>query len=221
LTVRTSILTFTLLALAPFLAAQQGSKVSDAHVDGDQARELYRRSVFAHGYMHGYEDGFHEGDLDFQTGRDPRDLRHMKQFRDANRGYHNEFGKLSNFRTAYAEGFRAGYSDAISGRDFRAVGIVRRAADGLQPLPDPLPPHNGFDHGFREGYASGRIHGEVAGRDKARYESTPSQCAPDSRPPSGISQEFCDGYTRGYLVGYDDGYVAQGRAVESNVTARR
>ena len=220
-TILTLALLAAFIALSPSLWGQQGSNPGDIHVDREQARELYRHSAFAHGYIHGYEDGFHEGDLDLQSGHEARDLRRLKQFRDARRGYRKEFGKLANFRAAYADGFRFGYSDAFTGRDFRAVSAARRAARGLEPVPEPLPAHDGFDHGFREGYDSGKIHGEIAGRDNAQYESTPAQCTPGSAPPSGISQDFCEGYRRGYLMGYDDGYVAEGRTVESNVTARR
>lgn len=214
-------LLFVVIAIFP-IAAQSGQNPADGHITGDRARELYRRSVFAHGYMHGYEDGFHLGDFDLQTGHNPRDLRQLKLFRDAKSGYQRAFGNEQEFRGAYRLGFSAGYGDAMAGREFRAVRTVRRAADGLIDPPDPGPSTSiTFDRGFGQGYESGKVHGEVAGRDQAAYNSTPSACVAGAHPSAGLSQDFCDGYGRGYLLGYDDGYLSRGLAPEPNITASK
>jgi len=203
------------------LMAQRVALSADDHIVNDRARELYRRSVFAHGYMHGYEDGFHQGDFDLQTGHDPQDPKRLKQFRATDVGYRREFGNRDQFRAAYRKGFITGYADAMAGRDFRAVSTVRRAADGLADLAEQGDQQDGtFDHGFREGYESGQVHGEVAGRDRTSYDSSPAGCAPGLPPPAGQSQDFCDGYARGYLMGYEDGYLARRPGIEWDVTAK-
>ncbi len=212
-------LLFAVIAILP-IAAQPGQAPADGHVTQDQARELYRRSVFAHGYMHGYEDGFHLGDFDLQTGHNSRDLRQVKQFREAKSGYQRAFGNPEEFRTAYRLGFSMGYGDAMAGREFRAVRAVRRAAHGLIDPPHPGPGTSiSFDRGFGQGYESGKVHGEVAGRKQASYNSSPSACVASAHPPAGLSQDFCDGYARGYLLGYDDGYLSGGFTPELEITA--
>jgi flagellar biosynthesis/type III secretory pathway protein FliH len=201
------------------LAAHQDANALDQHTNEDQARQLYRRSVFAHGYIHGYEDGFHEGNFDFQAGRDPRDLKRMKEFRTADAGYRRAFGSREQFRAAYRKGFATGYADALAGREFRAVAAARRAADGL-PEDAVASSDSTFDRGFRQGYEGGQVHGATALRDHGSYNSVPSTCGPDSAPVPGQPQDFCVGYTRGYLMGYDDGYIATDQNTERDMTAR-
>ena len=217
--VLTAELLITLLAASLLMA--QAVFSADEHIVNDRARQLYRRSVFAHGYIHGYEDGFHQGDFDLQTGHNPQNVKRLKAFRAADAGHRREFGNRDQFRTAYRKGFTAGYADATAGRDFRAVSAVRRAADGLLDLPAEDDQHATFDRGFRDGYESGQVHGEVAGRDRASYDSSPIGCALGAPPPPGQSQDFCDGYARGYLMGFDDGYLARRPGIERDVTAKK
>ena len=216
---------FTVLLIALGLAAgamaQADANSFDQHVNEDRAGPLYRRSVFAHGYIHGYEDGFREGDIDFQTGHDPRDVKRLKEFRSADGGYRRTFGNRDQFRAAYRRGLATGYTDALAGREFRGVAAARRAADGLADRPD-VSSDNTFDHGFRQGYEAGQARGQSAIRDHVSYNSAPSACTPNpgSPPPPGQPQDFCDGYTRGYLMGYDDGYLGGDHMAERNMTAK-
>ena len=114
------------LVNSPVLLGQQTTNSEDQHVSADRALSLYRRSVFAHGYIHGYEDGFREGDIDLQTGHDARDCKHIKEFLAADRGYRHVFGSREQFRAAYRKGFASGYTDGLARRDFRAVAAARR-----------------------------------------------------------------------------------------------
>jgi hypothetical protein len=105
----------------------------ERHLASDSAGTLYARSAFAHGYIHGYEEGFHNGDLDLQLGRDPRDPVASTSYKHAVAAYRRNFGSKPLFKAGFEDGFLAGYSDAFQGLAFRAVGSLRKAAEGLEP----------------------------------------------------------------------------------------
>lgn len=205
--------------MAPVAIAQRDASPHDGHMNEGAAQQLYRRSVFAHGYIHGYEGGFHQGDFDFQTGRDPRDIKRLREYRAADSGYQRVFGNRDQFRAAYRKGFATGYADALAGREFRAVAAARHAANGLLEA-QHASSDSTFDRGFRQGYEAGQAHGDHAVRDHVSYNSAPSTCGVTAPPPPGQPQDFCDGYARGYPMGYDDGYRASGQMPEREMTAK-
>jgi flagellar biosynthesis/type III secretory pathway protein FliH len=174
----------------------------ERHLGTSPGAGLFTRSVFAHGYMHGYEEGFHGGDLDVQLGRDARDPGSLPSYKKLD-CYHKDFGPQAQFKAGFEDGFRAGYSDAVRLRPFRAMASLKEAAQGLTELPQAAKKEKlSFDDGFREGYRTGRRQGASDGRDSAA--STPIV------PPClGLPDEYCQAFGRAFLIGYSDGYANQ------------
>jgi hypothetical protein len=197
------VLSLVLLLLPAGILAQTG----DQHLAGP-AGELFLASPFAHGYIHGYEDGFHHGNIDYHEGLRARSLNEFPDYRVAKAGYLRHFGKLKPFRGGYKAGFRAGYADAIAGREFLGVAAVRVAA---QKLPGDaiasIAGSGGFDRGFGDGYALGLTAGKHAGAADADFDATSHMCAPGSTDPS-YSVAYCEGFTRAYTLGYRNGYLS-------------
>jgi hypothetical protein len=173
----------------------------ERHLGTESAKLLYMRSAFAHGYIHGYEDGFHSGDLDLQLARPPRDPGSISAYKKSGADYHSGFGSKDLFKSGFQDGFRAGYSDAIHGMTFQAVGRLRAAAKGLTESDDRKVLAQ-FDDGFKDGYRNGRRHGADDGRDFAEATPIPPPCFAHS-------YAYCDAYSRAFQVGYADGYENQ------------
>jgi hypothetical protein len=173
----------------------------ERHLGTEQAKLLYMRSAFAHGYIHGYEDGFHNGDLDLQLARPPRDPASISAYKKSGADYHSGFGPKDLFKCGFQDGFRAGYSDALHGMTFQAVERLRAAAKGLNENNDGKAATY-FDDGFKDGYRNGRRHGADDGRDFA-------DATPIVPPCYAHPHAYCDAYSRAFQVGYADGYDNQ------------
>ncbi len=164
---------------------------------------MARRSAFVHGYLHGYEEGFHQADFDLQMGRVARG----ESSRDATPfGYKRDFGSKQMFNGGFREGFRVGYADGVSGRNFRAVDTVM-AALGASEAPSTT--SNGtFDEGVHSGYLAGQHQGLDDARRQVAAEATPV-CPVNSGK---LQQEFCSAYASGYQMGYADGFTNQAKS---------
>lgn len=171
----------------------------EQHLDQSPSRNLYARSSFAHGYIHGYQEGFHHGDLDLQLGHRTRDPGSFRDFKHPSSAYHKEFGSEALFRAGFEDGFRAGYSDVVRGRSFRAVDSLGTAGGGLGDMRAELPL---FNRGFKDGYRDGRRQGTNDGRDLAASNPIAPPCL-EHQP------DCCDGFNRAFLLGYEDGYINQ------------
>ncbi len=201
----TLLLGLFLSVLAPICGSGQAV---DRHLSSDPAHVLYQKSTYAHGYIHGYEDGFHNADIDIHMGRGERPLSVMKDFRDSDGGYRNEFGDKQYFRLGYKQGFREGYSDAIRGGQFRAIDQTRKAAAGIGAAGDLK--RKEFDRAFSDGYDAGRESGTNSSWDVPDFEQTANRC--ESRLPrseTGHSGEYCDAFMRGFNLGFDDGQASR------------
>lgn len=73
------------------------------------------------GYSRGYQDGYHEGKDDGED-HDNYDFWREKRYRNADSGYHSEYGP----KWEYQRGYRAGYESAYR----RAYGQAARYRDG-------------------------------------------------------------------------------------------
>lgn len=180
---------------------------SDRHLTTDQARDLYQRSAYAHGYIHGYEDGFHNADMDIHLGRGERLLSIMKDFRDCDGGYRREFGDKQYFRLGYKQGFREGYSDAIHGGQFRAIEQTEKVASGVRSA-EPGFKTKDFDQAFSAGYDAGRDKGTHSVRD-ADFDHVAGVCG--TRVPRSQARHpdaYCDAFMRGFTLGFGDGQAS-------------
>src|ERR1700712_859924 len=85
---------------------------------GGYGRDLERRA-----YDNGFREGVEEGQNDARRNRDYSPQRHS-EYRDADQGYHVDFGDREYYRRSYRRGFEAGYRNAYNrnaryGRDDR------------------------------------------------------------------------------------------------------
>jgi hypothetical protein len=182
---------------------------AQAQLDDDWhmfSRDLFVRSAFAHGYMHGYEDGFHNGDLDLQMGRLYRDVKSQSDFKKPP-GYRNQFGDKDIFQEGYRTGFRVGYIDCFSGRNFRAAQLLNLSRQ-TRLSRESLRFDKNFDHAFRQGYESGQRQGLADGRVSDVSLMDPSTCQLPS-DHGAVPADYCDAFRDGYQLGYSDGYTNQ------------
>jgi hypothetical protein len=190
-----------------------GAQTDDWHLSPQGSRVFFLRSAFAHGYMHGYEEGFHRGDLDLQMTRPFQPVKRHAKYRKIC-GYRAEFGDRVSFESGYRKGYAVGYTDAFSGREFRAVQLVREGnaatSAGAVPVPDEL-----LDRAFVAGYYNGQKSGLHDGRAATAVTVLNSiDCASalgKSVKPNG---DYCAAYQGGYRLGYSDGYTNQHAAAE-------
>jgi hypothetical protein len=82
--------------------------------------EPYQRGPYGNGreveriaHDNGYHDGREAGEKDARKGR-AFAVDHHDDFRDADHGYHRDYGDKEFYRREFREGFRAGYSDAYN-----------------------------------------------------------------------------------------------------------
>src|SRR5947209_162988 len=124
---------------------------------GSIARDVERRA-----YDSGYREGIKKGDEDSRRGRAFSFQRH-DDWRDADDGYHRDYGDREFYRRVYRRGFETGYSEAFN-RSNRGYGYG--APRGGYGYPAPAPgygyPSNGAysspaeQIGYRDGYEVGR-----------------------------------------------------------------
>jgi hypothetical protein len=71
----------------------------------------YRREGQKIAFDKGYRTGLDKGDDDARHHRNP-DPERSSHYRNADDGYHHEYGPKEEYRESYREGFRQGYSEA-------------------------------------------------------------------------------------------------------------
>lgn len=169
-------------------------------------RDVFVKSIFAHGYMHGYEQGFHNGDVDLQMGRTFRDVKVQQEYKKPV-GYLEQFGDRRLFETGYRAGFLVGYTDCLAGRNFRAVQLLSPPYQS-QFTRESVHFDALFDRAFRDGYEIGQRQGLADGRVSEVSRPDLSNCdvltGHDAKPT-----EYCDAFRDGYQLGYSDGFANQ------------
>ena len=169
---------------------------TERHLRGTPTGLLYSNSGFAHGFLHGYERGFHAGDLDFQMGRTIRFPGKFKEYQQSARDYNPDFGSKKLFDDGYKAGFSRGYTDAISGLEFRVFDDAQSSAAGLNEiLPSTRRQH--FDEGFAGGFRSSQLKNAPVQAMSADYLQ--EYCRKTSSGPYAL--EYCSGFSRGYILG--------------------
>lgn len=203
-------LVFTLFLAQPSLIA------SDLHVTADPARDVYKQSAWAHGYIHGYEWGFHIGNFDFHMSRRVRDLSKIKEAKNCNKQYDSAFGERSSFKQGCAAGFHVGYTDAMTGVPFRAAQEARQLANEMSGTGLRGNPARDFDAAFSSGYTQGRSLGLNDGRQRADFFPDKAMC-----PQMDRGANYCDAYSFGFRWGYSDGYKNQALPEQHVRSARK
>jgi hypothetical protein len=97
---------FTLLAAAPACAQTYGGYGRYPDRDRGYAREIERRA-----YDQGFREGIEQGRDDARHNRDFAPSRH-NEYRNADGGYHRDFGDREYYRSTYRRGFDVGYREA-------------------------------------------------------------------------------------------------------------
>lgn len=80
--------------------------------DPSSSRDVYGRTGSRHAdiaFDNGYRDGLEKGREDVDDGDRFDPARHSR-YRSADRGYRDEFGRKSQYKITYREGFEAGYA---------------------------------------------------------------------------------------------------------------
>src|SRR4051794_39442305 len=73
----------------------------------------YGRDIDKRAYERGYREGLDEGRSDARHDRRYAYDRH-NQYRDADDGYHREYGDREFYRRSYRQGFQAGYNESFN-----------------------------------------------------------------------------------------------------------
>ena len=97
---------------------------------GSIARDVERRA-----YDSGYREGIKKGDEDSRRGRAFSFQRH-DDWRDADDGYHRDYGDREFYRRVYRRGFETGYSEAFN-RSNRGYGYGAPRGGYGYPAPAP------------------------------------------------------------------------------------
>jgi len=82
------------------------------------------RGIERRAYDNGFRDGISAGEKDGRRGRSFEYDRHG-EWRDADNGYHRDYGNRDFYRRSFREGFRAGYAQGYN-RYARNPGYYRR-----------------------------------------------------------------------------------------------
>jgi hypothetical protein len=94
------------LAATPACAQTYGYGGNGRYPDRGNSREIDRRA-----YDRGYREGLEEGRNDARRNRDFAPTRHS-EYRDADAGYHRDYGDREYYRRTYRRGFDMGYREA-------------------------------------------------------------------------------------------------------------
>lgn len=194
------------LLLFPAIGFADDANAEEVHMADPNAAALYSASIFLHGYIHGYEQGFHNADVDIHMAHGFRDVSTMSDYKKT-AGYRPAFGEKGVFERGFRQGFRVGYTDGMSGRSLRAVGMLRMAATGLSLDPRKIA---SFEVGVEEGYQTGQTAGLHDGRTAASFRNPIPGCTPlDANASEAKDAAYCDGFRRAFSIGYSDGYTNQ------------
>src|SRR6266542_5287158 len=96
-----------LLATAVAVPACAAQTYGYRYPNGGYGRELERRA-----YDNGFREGLDEGRNDARHHRSFSFDRH-NEFRDADNGYHRDYGDREFYRRSYRQGFQAGYTESF------------------------------------------------------------------------------------------------------------
>jgi hypothetical protein len=187
--------------------------------NGGYGRDIERRA-----YDTGYREGLRAGERDGRDGRSFSYNRH-DDWRDADDGYHREYGNRDFYRRTFRSGFEAGYSDSYN----RYANYGRYPRGGSYPTypsyPSPsypsYPTDRGgvavprgsiaVDNGYRDGFEAGRD--DARDRDRFDYRRAKRYREGDRGYDNryGSRDAYKQDYRAGFQRGYEDGYRGSAR----------
>jgi len=181
-------------------------------------RRGYEREVERRAYDNGFRDGVKSAEKDVHNRRSFSMERH-DDWRDADDGYHRDFGDRELYRRVFRDGFRAGYGETFN----RYAGGYRQGPPAAVIVPPAvIYPGNRYpagaigrspaaDIGYRDGFEVGRNDA----RDRESYDPVRSSryrsADHDYNDRYGSRDEFKREYRDAFQRGYDEGYRGTGR----------
>jgi hypothetical protein len=191
-----ALLAVTVASVTPACAAQ-----SYGYRQGRYDRELERRA-----YDNGYRDGVKAGEKDTRSRR-AYSLERHDDWRDADDGYHREYGDRDFYRRIFRDGFRAGYSETFN----RYASVYPAPGSVVIPYPGSTYPGRVYgsraaDIGYRDGLEAGRD--DARDRDNydpvrsSRYRSADHDYDNRYGSKDDYKREYRDAFRRGYDEGY-------------------
>jgi hypothetical protein len=199
-----------MLFSAAALAAMPACATGTYGYRGDYGRE---REVERRAYDSGYRDGLKQGERD---ARDRRvfDVERHDDWRDADDGYHRDYGDRELYRRVFRDGFRVGYSEAynrIASRD-RDGRIPPVTYPSAYPAPGVViaPRATYVSPAAQNGYRDGLEQGRDDARDRDRYDPIRAkryrEGDHDYHDRYGSREEYKREYRAAFQQGYDEGY---------------
>jgi hypothetical protein len=180
---------------------------------GYQRGGVYR-DVERRAYDIGYREGSQAGEEDGRKGRVFSFERHGT-WRDADDGYHHDYGDREFYRRAFRQGYEAGYTQAFNRYRGYGYGAPRGAypypypsAGTPYPYPAGAPAYSSpaAQIGFRDGYEVGR--NDARDRESfdpvrsSRYRSADHEYDHRYGPKEEYKRIYRDAFQRGYDQGY-------------------
>lgn len=174
---------------------------------GDYAREAERRA-----YDNGYRSGLRAGEHD---GRDGRvfAMERQRDWRDADDGYHRDFGDRELYRRVFRDGFRVGYSEGFNrfarGAAYQSAPMYPAPGAVIVPRATYVSPaaQNGYRDGFEQGRDDARDHDRFDPVRAKRYREGDH----DYHDRYGSRDEYKREYRAAFQQGYDEGYRSAAR----------
>jgi hypothetical protein len=190
-----ALLAVTVIAVTPACAAQ-----SYGYRQTQYQRDLERRA-----YDNGYHDGLKAGEKDARSHR-AYSLERHDDWRDADDGYHRDYGDRGFYQRVFRDGFRAGYSETFN----RYAAVYPAPGSVIVPAPGTAYPRvyasRAADIGYRDGLEVGRAdardHDNYDPVKSGRYRSADHDYDSRYGPKDDFKREYRDAFRRGYDEGY-------------------
>ena len=180
---------------------------------------VYNRDLDRRAYDNGFREGVEEGQNDARHNRDFSPQRHS-EFRDADQGYHRDYGDRESYRHNYRHGFEAGYRESYNrnaryGRDDRYGGYGRDERVVIPPVviaPNYPAGNRGYgsygaiaqQNGYRDGVEAGRNDA----RDRERFDPVRAKRYREGDHDYDNRYGSRDEYKRDYRSAFEQGYRA-------------
>jgi len=169
---------------------------------GDSMREIERRA-----YDTGYRDGLRAGERDARDGR-VFAMERQRDWRDADDGYHRDYGERDVYRRVFRDGFRVGYGEGFNrwarGPVVQGPGVYPAPGAVIVPRAAVVSPaaQNGYRDGFDQGRSDARDHNRFDPARARRYRDGDH----DYNNRYGSRDEYKREYRAAFQQGYDEGF---------------